>query len=371
MAKHDTNCVLNNIMDETNEEYRLPVKANWLNVILCILEFAKNFTRVKHKLKTTEKCLLIKKLPFDGAVFRDPQRQLHASGRRSYEFIIGQKRVLFCLSLFFLTLTFSSICNAMVLVTCETLDRSKSAAKCLNCAGEAWNQDILRQNYNYLLAIDPGCEVYQIELTGKLVQSDLLFVQSAINFGYDENVGFAKRPNGGPHFTMFTLNTNGGDLQTALQIGDFLYTRSVPTNVQQCYSACVFVLAGARSRSYSSRSHVGIHAPFISDVSGTKSYEDVIAELNQEYNKLEYYMQKYGVSRAIVDKMRTVPSSEILQLTVIELDAFGLGLVNTRYEDEVRFTISRNCGDDVFQQYRNGNVKQKFQIRKKCAPNLL
>ena len=273
-----------------------------------------------------------------------------------------------CVSLIFATWTFSSFCNATVLVTCESFNRSKLAQKCLNCDEKSWSEDSLRQSYKYILDRVPDCPVYLAELSGELVKSDYQFMQSAMKFGRWEDVPFAFRRKDG--LSGYSLDSRGGDVEAALQLGDLLYTSRIQVNVQRCYSACVFVLAGAVRRNYTSTSDVGIHAPFPADVSGTKSYEDVIVAENEIYTKLESYMQKYAVSKAIVDRMRTVPSSQILRLDSSELYILGLGPKNARYDDEVRFEITRNCGNDLFEQYSDGEAQQSLEILKKCAPNL-
>lgn len=122
-----------------------------------------------------------------------------------------------------------------------------------------------------------------------------------------------------------SLNSNGGDVATAMAIGRILRREEKSAVVRAndvCVSACVLVLAGATHRAIFG-GKVGIHRPFVG--------QD--AALTPELQKAQYvtiersvrqYLSEMNVDSRLYDDMFRISPSNVKYLTSSELRAYGL-----------------------------------------------
>ncbi len=293
------------------------------------------------------------------------------SSRSCHLTIFG--RILASLSLLLLSVpSLTREANADVVVSCSSFPWSAnpnaSANICLNCIETEDAVKTIHGGFAYLEATVPNCPNFMITLSGNIRESD---------FEYFSIVG--NRGKGGPksqEFAFnyegigFSLDSLGGDIATALKLGDFLYQQRVAVNVHKCYSACAMVLAGATYRFYFDDTDVRIHRIFPANVGKLSSYESFLKEEGKFYELLALFFRGYGVSSDMVEQMRSVPSSELRSVSVRQLETLGMGPKNARYEDELRFKITQTCGPDEYARYKSEKNNDDRAILKKCAPSL-
>ena len=142
------------------------------------------------------------------------------------------------------------------------------------------------------------------------------------------------------------IDSPGGDVDAGMRAGDAMANGEWAIWVKpraHCHSACVFVLAGAGSRSVGGA--VGIHR-LIPVRSAAQTVADLDAELKDVSERVRAYFRKHGVHTGLVDEMMVVPASEVRVLTEREQEQFGLGETNAAQSDLDRIKLIRKCGQD-------------------------
>ena len=122
----------------------------------------------------------------------------------------------------------------------------------------------------------------------------------------------------------FSLNSSGGDVESAIYIGRKLRALRASAIVlvnSICYSSCAYVLAGATQRIVAGK--VGIHKPYL-EKTGDLKYD----ELQKTYNRLnslsKSYLSDMNLPPSLFDEMLRTPSQNLKVLTENELSRFGL-----------------------------------------------
>jgi hypothetical protein len=131
------------------------------------------------------------------------------------------------------------------------------------------------------------------------------------------------------------LNSPGGSLLTAMQLGRVLREHSFDTRVGTrtadatraaagtCHSACPFILAGGVQRSLETGSAVGLHrAENRVPISDEDTFQHVVR------TQVVEYLAEMGVRAEVANLMADIPHDRIRDLTVDE--ALQLNLVNER-----------------------------------------
>lgn len=141
-----------------------------------------------------------------------------------------------------------------------------------------------------------------------------------------------------------SLNSPGGDVDEAIQMGRLLRNRESIVNVlkgHSCVSACVLLLAGGSQRSVVGQ--VGIHRPYLgSDTSKT--------EMDQRKNygmierKIKIYLNEVNVSPALYDQMMRIPPDRVRYLTERELQDIGLNEDDPYYREALDSRIAESQG---------------------------
>ncbi|MBJ2213959.1 MULTISPECIES: hypothetical protein [Pseudomonas] len=129
------------------------------------------------------------------------------------------------------------------------------------------------------------------------------------------------------------LNSNGGDLQASMALGDFIRAKGLYTAIGRqgsgygqslpgaCQSACVMTFAGGLYRFADERSYFGIHR-FYSRTSGTQDLD-----LGQVLSAaITGYLIRMGVSPTLFERMVSAGRGALQKLPVP--DAIALKLVN-------------------------------------------
>lgn len=122
------------------------------------------------------------------------------------------------------------------------------------------------------------------------------------------------------------LNSPGGDMHEAMRLGRIFRAHQIAALVgvdMECSSACVLLLAsGVQRLVYLGR--VGIHSPYMDAATEGATFQ----QFQQEHDKLgglvRTYLGEMNITPELFDRMRTVPSDEMLYLEPADLDRFGL-----------------------------------------------
>ena len=140
------------------------------------------------------------------------------------------------------------------------------------------------------------------------------------------------------------LHSQGGRVVASMELGqvfrrldlDVVVMRALPNgkgNVEmyagQCYSACVYALAGGVSRYVPSPSLVGLHRMFIMDYQAdpddrsAQQVKKIYAD-PKLIASLKHYVRKMGVSADLVTRAESSRTDQLQILTPAELRSFGL-----------------------------------------------
>lgn len=169
---------------------------------------------------------------------------------------------------------------------------------------------------------DGDCKVI---VEGRIGPSDLRAFREA-----------AKLPRARKGPVLVSLNSTGGDIEAALEIGRVL--RALPSTYTMvpessiCHGACVFVLAAGHGRITDGK--IGVHR--LSPASGTVekpgNANERLAELR---GKIRAYLEFVNVRSVLLDAMQRVPANEMRILSEVEVRQFGLNEFDPVYQDRL------------------------------------
>lgn len=126
-------------------------------------------------------------------------------------------------------------------------------------------------------------------------------------------------------FRWFYLNSNGGDVATAMKIGRYIRTLEFDTSITtnaRCLSSCVFIFAAGLEKS-TATSTIGIHRPFGTSV-GSVSREVAAKNYREMTTRIYDYFNEMNVPRSLPELMLRIPPEEMKMLTFDESVQFGL-----------------------------------------------
>lgn len=136
---------------------------------------------------------------------------------------------------------------------------------------------------------------------------------------------------------FFRLNSKGGDVDAAIQIGRHLRRLSAIAAVvgaDECLSACVFVLAGATQRLLSDTAAIGIHRPYLIRTD-LREYSAVQKDHTRLAATAKSFLEDMNLPTSLYDAMMRVPPESMRLLKRQELAGFGLDQVDP-VEQELR-----------------------------------
>ncbi|MGA7486752.1 MAG: ATP-dependent Clp protease proteolytic subunit [Xanthobacteraceae bacterium] len=135
------------------------------------------------------------------------------------------------------------------------------------------------------------------------------------------------------------LNSSGGDVAAAMEIGEVLRGQWALTAVDddsECVGACVFVLAAGVRRAPAS-DKIGIQRPHFDP----KEFAGMSSDhAKQKYaaltKKAQTYLSRMGMSKKLFQDMMQQPSNKVLVLNAAQLKALGLEGSYAAYEEWLR-----------------------------------
>ena len=181
----------------------------------------------------------------------------------------------------------------------------------------------------------PG--VYEVHLAGTITPPDYRYLVERIK-------SLPRRNASKQVIFRYILDSSGGDIRTAMQIGRFLRSTQARAEVPQeatCASACVFVLAGAVVRVVDGR--IAIHRPFnpVDLETSPDAQRAVFQRLEAEVKK---YLKEMNISTALYDDMIYISSTTAKFLGPDELQRYGLSEWDPYYEQSQHAARAKEIG---------------------------
>ena len=136
-------------------------------------------------------------------------------------------------------------------------------------------------------------------------------------------------------YTML-LNSPGGDVVVAMELGRMMRKARVAVLTQKCLSSCVLLLAGAVRRA-PGPNQVGIHRPFLSDTR-ERSFEEMQSITSRLGDLVAAYLKEMNIPSSLYDAMVRVPPEHIQMLDYDQLETYGLSA-----DDPVFAELQRNA----------------------------
>lgn len=156
-------------------------------------------------------------------------------------------------------------------------------------------------------------EVFVASLDGEIVQNDV----DALVTATESAPASAMK--------ILVVNSEGGDLTTAMMIGRFvraMHFDVVVPETAECYSACVFVLAAGIDKRV--RGRVGIHRPYFGNIDPAKAADAIKA------TKLEVdnYLAEMNIPSRLSDDMFSIDPIDMRMLSGEELQDYRLNTMD-------------------------------------------
>lgn len=180
---------------------------------------------------------------------------------------------------------------------------------------------------------------------------------------------------------LVLIDSNGGDIQESMKIGRAIRAMRMDTgignesifaiegNEAECVSACFFVLVAGLNRSgpYESkesqpgditslvRKLLAVHRPYFeASYFASLSADAAAVKYAHLIDESKRYLSEMGVSNALVSKIFSVPSSQVLEVSAEE---FKREVGNMPYAEE---WIIANCGENLTDKEKMDRVAYLF-----------
>lgn len=236
---------------------------------------------------------------------------------------------LWCLALAFLLSTASvgALAEERRLAQNTEVERSRAALRLTRVDGSSfW---LPKREYDRFKA---GEELPRyIILEGEITAADLpvarAFLAPYLDPDYLKSRPKPSNYNPDPDKSVVTmsLNSEGGDVVAALELGRYLRLARATTALaknSRCLSACVFLIAGAVHR-LNLGGTIGIHRPY-SDSTEAISFQEMQRRSTRLRNAVARYLRDMNIPNTLYEAMVRIPPETIKLLGADELESYGL-----------------------------------------------
>lgn len=176
-----------------------------------------------------------------------------------------------------------------------------------------------------------------LRMAGEIVPHDLSSVKAALSS--------SKCPRGGRIDVV--IESNGGDVETAMKIGRLLRAKELSISTNTCVSACNLIAFGAVSRIISGP--FGIHRPFAIDSS--YDYKKSNAEYQRISEMLAAYLSEMNIDPSISQMMLNTSPENIRWLTYSELKRLNIAGMDPAYHDKQVSRMAKEYGISKSEMY--------------------
>jgi hypothetical protein len=185
----------------------------------------------------------------------------------------------------------------------------------------------------------------------------------------DDSAAHQNPPDFSAYGTHFGINSRGGSVPAAMAIGRMFRREGAWISVSgKCYSACVFVLAGAIDRQVGQSGQVGIHRPYLQS---TPENPFDAGQVKQAYSRtlqdMRSYLREMNISPRLADDMLATEPEHNHILTQTELRAYRL--IGVDPAEQQRRAIEKETAD-VNETNKLGLDRQEYTRRKMLGETL-
>lgn len=194
-----------------------------------------------------------------------------------------------------------------------------------------------------------------IWFAGEITQDDVPRIKAAILAAKESSA----------ESVSLTLDSPGGDVMAAIEIGRFVRANAVRTQVPayegaRCYSACILIVMGGVHRI--ALANLGIHRPnFDESYFAGLSEQQARAEYQRLSAEVEAYLAEMGADPALFQQMMRVSSGRIRLLTPEEAEAFAIFGWDPSYQEWLRAKRAERLGLENFQKLEACEQSQEYQ----------
>ena len=182
-----------------------------------------------------------------------------------------------------------------------------------------------------------SCEA-TIRFDGEIKAGDLDVLKSLV----DKTCNKVKKNTEGYIEYKLLLNSDGGDVSAALEIGRFIRNLSLPPTSahfgvilgrnDRCNSSCVFLIAAGPSRRISGK--VGIHRPYLVQINSNLSAADIGRIRSEQIRLIKAYLAEMDVPESLLDAMLSIPPEEMKILSESELKQYRIFHDDANFEEK-------------------------------------
>ena len=147
-----------------------------------------------------------------------------------------------------------------------------------------------------------------------------------------------------------SLESAGGDVRAAMQIGRMLRADLAEGTANHCASACVLVYLGLVSRPYLRDGNLAIHRAIGLQAAG--SYVEEKALVDRRNSWIGGYLREMNISPRLLDAMNEVPSYKVRYLTQVDAESFGISEYDPVYLEQRQGAIARQLGVGMLEAQR-------------------
>ncbi|MBV7410393.1 hypothetical protein [Maritimibacter sp. DP1N21-5] len=150
-----------------------------------------------------------------------------------------------------------------------------------------------------------------LTLTGQIAPGDAQRIGDAL----------ATRANAGQRVERINLDSTGGSVFDAIEIGETIRASGIATNVGDnavCLSACPYMLAGGTTRSAASTARVGVHQHYFGENTILPAFM-AVEDVQRGQAEVMAYLTRMGIGLGVMEHAMRTPPEQIYLLTPEEL----------------------------------------------------
>lgn len=183
------------------------------------------------------------------------------------------------------------------------------------------NPERLNEKTNVIREI-PDSWLPRILIEGEIRVGDDIIFNNALKKAEGDNVDWRT-------YRTVLLNSDGGDVVTAMKIGRIVRNSQLITAVHEksvCASACVLILSGGVWRYIREGAKLGLHRPYFANQmrAGAGGYENFQAAYSQVIDMHRRYFAEMRIGDGLLQEMIQIPSNEIRWISKIKAQEYVL-----------------------------------------------
>lgn len=130
-------------------------------------------------------------------------------------------------------------------------------------------------------------------------------------------------------YRTLLLNSEGGDVATAMAIGRRVRQAQIVTGVHEhsmCASACILILSGGVRRYARDEVRLGLHRPYFTNPqqATAQGYQSFQSEYNKVIEAHHDYFSDMKIGTGLLESMIKIPSNQIRWISVAEAERLSL-----------------------------------------------